>query len=58
LKGIRLDGVPARYRNWYFRHSIADRRYFNVSVAQTGAYDEKDPELVFLLDSLEERGGE
>lgn len=55
LKGLSILGVPTRYRSWYFKYSIYLKRYFNVSLTQTGNYSEKDPELLFLLDSIEEQ---
>lgn len=56
IEGIDAGGTPVRHRNWYFRHSLAVRRYFNVSVTQSGTYDEKDPELLFVLNGLREGG--
>ncbi len=55
IKGISVDGVPTRYRNWFCKDPFELKRFFNVAVTQTGTYDEKDPELLFVLDSIGDR---
>ena len=55
LKGLDTAGVPTRYRDWYFKYSRLLKRYFAVCLTQSGAHSEKDPELLFFLDSIEEQ---
>lgn len=52
IKGLGPDGVPTRYRNWFFRSTLI-RLYLDVSLTQTGEYSEQDPELLFVLGSMQ-----
>lgn len=52
LKGLGPDGTPTRYRNWFFNHTRMLKRYFNVALTQTGSYDEKDPQVLHILETM------
>ena len=55
LKGLDADGVATRYREWSFRRLKRLKWHINVSLTQTGAISDADPELLFVLESFEER---